>query len=52
MKAYSAIYLIKVDKSERMMYLLDGDKVVKEYSISLGANQKGHKQQEGDERTP
>lgn len=44
--------LVKVDKSERKLYLLDGDKIVKEYHVSFGANPKGHKQQEGDERTP
>lgn len=26
-----------------MMYLLDGDNIVKQYTISLGANPKGHK---------
>ena len=34
------------------MYLLDSGKVVKEYNIALGGNPKGHKQQEGDQRTP
>ena len=48
----AVVDLVKVDKSERIMYLLDGEKIVKEYAISLGANPKGHKQQEGDERTP
>ncbi|WP_435978780.1 L,D-transpeptidase family protein [Psychrobacter sp. DM4] len=41
-----------VDKSERTMQLLDGDRVVKSYHIALGENPIGHKQQEGDERTP
>ncbi len=44
--------LVKVDKSERKMYLLEGDEIVKEYNVALGANPKGHKQQEGDEKTP
>ncbi|MEX1032187.1 MAG: L,D-transpeptidase family protein [Cellvibrionaceae bacterium] len=44
--------LVKVDKSERRMYLLSGDQIIKEYAIALGANPKGHKREEGDERTP
>jgi murein L,D-transpeptidase YafK len=50
--ALAGVDLVKVDKSESKMYLLDGDKVVKEYHVSFGANPKGHKQQEGDEKTP
>ena len=50
--AYSAVDLVKVDKSERKMYLMDRGKVVKEYSISLGGSPEGHKEQEGDQRTP
>jgi len=46
------IDLVKVDKSERKMYLLYQDKVIKEYSIALGDKPEGHKQQEGDEKTP
>ncbi|EKM28109.1 L,D-transpeptidase catalytic domain protein, partial [Vibrio harveyi] len=34
------------------MYLMDNGEVVKEYRIALGANPKGHKQEEGDNRTP
>ncbi|QSX31590.1 L,D-transpeptidase family protein [Shewanella cyperi] len=44
--------LVKVDKSERKMVLLSGGQPVKTYRIALGANPQGHKQQEGDERTP
>lgn len=43
---------VLVNKSDLKMYLLSKGKKVKEYSIALGANPKGHKQQEGDERTP
>lgn len=43
---------VLVNKSELKMYLLAKGEKVKEYSIALGANPKGHKQQEGDERTP
>ena len=46
------VELVKVDKSEAKMYLYDGDKKVKEYHVAFGGNPKGHKQQEGDNRTP
>lgn len=41
-----------VDKSDRRLYLLKHGKVVAEYPIKLGLNPYGHKQQEGDFRTP
>jgi murein L,D-transpeptidase YafK len=41
-----------VYKDARRMQLLTGQKVLREYRISLGANPLGHKQREGDERTP
>ncbi|ERL55929.1 L,D-transpeptidase family protein [Psychrobacter aquaticus] len=41
-----------VDKSERVLKLLSQGEVVKTYHIALGDNPIGHKQQEGDERTP
>jgi murein L,D-transpeptidase YafK len=50
--AYAEVSLVKVDKSEGKMYLMEGDALVKEYHVAFGANPKGHKQQEGDERTP
>ena len=43
---------VLVRKSERRLYLMDGDQVVKSYRISLGDNPEGHKLYEGDERTP
>jgi len=43
---------VLVTKSEKKIFLLSEGKVVKEYRIALGGNPKGHKQQEGDERTP
>ncbi len=49
---FASVDLVKVDKSERKMYLLENDKVIKEYHVAFGANPKGHKQQEGDEKTP
>ena len=50
--ALAEVDLVKVDKSERRLYLMKGDNVVKQYDIALGGNPQGHKQQEGDQRTP
>ncbi len=50
--SHAEVDLVKVDKSKNKMYLYDGDKIVKEYHVVFGANPKGHKQQEGDEKTP
>ena len=44
--------LVLVDKSERKMWLLREGTRYREYDISLGDNPVGHKQQEGDEKTP
>ena len=43
---------VYVNKSERVLKLLSGDKVIKSYHIALGDNPAGHKRQQGDERTP
>ncbi|PCJ19212.1 MAG: hypothetical protein COB04_06100 [Gammaproteobacteria bacterium] len=43
---------VVVEKSKATLYLLDGDKIIREYSVALGGNPVGHKEQEGDERTP
>jgi murein L,D-transpeptidase YafK len=43
---------VEVKKSVRRMYLMDGDVVVREYRIALGKSPRGHKLQEGDNRTP
>jgi murein L,D-transpeptidase YafK len=43
---------VLVNKSKMKMYLLSKGEKVKEYAIALGANPKGHKQQQGDEKTP
>ncbi len=43
---------VVVRKAERAMRLYRGGKILREYRIALGANPAGHKQQEGDERTP
>lgn len=44
--------LVLVDKSERKMWLINQGQKYREYDISLGDNPSGHKEQEGDERTP
>jgi murein L,D-transpeptidase YafK len=47
-----AVTLIQVQKSARKMYLLHHDTVLKSYDIALGFQPTGHKQFEGDGRTP
>ncbi|MGB3379698.1 MAG: L,D-transpeptidase family protein [Allopontixanthobacter sediminis] len=47
-----ATYIL-VDKSERTLTLYDGDAVIKIYTdLQFGDEPTGHKQFEGDERTP
>jgi murein L,D-transpeptidase YafK len=41
-----------VKKSQSKLVLMSQDKVINEYHVAFGAEPKGHKQQEGDERTP
>lgn len=43
---------VQVHKGERKMYLLHNDKVLKSYDIGLGFAPVGHKQFEGDGKTP
>lgn len=47
-----AVTLIEVHKADRKMYLLSGSKIIKTYRIKLGGNPVGHKQFEGDQKTP
>ena len=47
-----AVTAIEVHKAERRMYLLNGAEVLKVYKIRLGGNPVGHKQFEGDSKTP
>jgi len=53
-KGYSGprVTLVEVDKSDRKMYLLHKEKVLKTYDIALGFAPAGHKQFEGDGKTP
>ena len=41
-----------VNKTERRLYLMHGKEILSEYRIALGLLPQGHKQQEGDFRTP
>jgi murein L,D-transpeptidase YafK len=41
-----------VRKSERRMYLMHGETVLRSYRVALGFNPVGPKEQEGDSRTP
>lgn len=43
---------ILVVKSERRLYLYRGPDVLRAYRVSLGLSPKGHKEREGDFRTP
>lgn len=43
---------VVVRKSARKMELLNGDEVVRSYHVSLGLQPQGHKEREGDFRTP
>ncbi len=51
-EALSSVDLVKVIKSERKMYLISDRQIIKEYRIALGGSPKGHKRQEGDQKTP
>lgn len=46
------VTLVRVDKSERRMWLMNRDKVVRSFPVSLGGNPRGPKRAEGDQRTP
>ncbi|WP_146584454.1 L,D-transpeptidase family protein [Puniceibacterium confluentis] len=47
-----AVTQVVVQKSARKMYLLHNGKVLRDYDIGLGFAPAGHKQIEGDGRTP
>lgn len=50
--AEAGVDLVRVFKAERRLELIDGGTIMRSYSIALGGNPVGHKQREGDERTP
>jgi murein L,D-transpeptidase YafK len=41
-----------IEKSSRSLWLMSGKKVLKKYDVDLGFTPRGHKQIEGDGRTP
>ena len=43
---------IVVKKSKRKLYLFSGDEIIKSYKIDLGFTPEGHKNFEGDGKTP
>lgn len=43
---------VVVKKGERKLQLIKANAVYREYKVALGGNPRGHKVQEGDERTP
>jgi len=43
---------VLVVKSESKLYLKQNGKVIRSYPVALGGNPKGHKQRQGDQRTP
>jgi murein L,D-transpeptidase YafK len=54
-KPRSGVYLadrILVKKSQRRLYLMRDGKPFRTYRVSLGTNPVGHKEREGDNRTP
>ncbi|NIY84909.1 L,D-transpeptidase family protein [Vibrio hepatarius] len=50
--SFATVDLIKVDKSKRRMYLVKENEIIREFRVALGKQPKGHKAQEGDQRTP
>ena len=48
----AAVDRVVVEKSQRRMDLMSGDRVVRSYEIALGSAPEGDKLQEGDGRTP
>lgn len=44
--------VVIVEKSKSRLLLLREGEIIKEYHVAFGANPIGHKQKEGDERTP
>jgi murein L,D-transpeptidase YafK len=44
--------LVVVDKSDSRLHLERNGKRIASFKVAFGGNSKGHKQQEGDQRTP
>ena len=43
---------VLVDKSEKRLYLMQNGQIFRSFPVTFGAEPRGHKQQQGDERTP
>ena len=50
--AQNSIDMIIINKSQRVLYAVKDDKVIKKYDIAIGKNPIGHKLKEGDKKTP
>ena len=50
--AQNSIDMIIIKKSQRVLYVVKDDKVIKKYDIAIGKNPIGHKLKEGDKKTP
>ena len=50
--AQNSIDMIIIKKSQRVLYAVKDDKVIKKYDIAIGKNPIGHKLKEGDKKTP
>ena len=52
LNANASVDMIIVEKSMRILKLMDNGHIIKEYSIDLGFDPIGHKHFEGDGKTP
>ena len=50
--AASPVDRVVVKKSEGVLQLITGEQVIRQFPIYLGGNPVGHKQHQGDQRTP
>ena len=46
------VTVVRVDKSERRLYLMAEDRIIRSFRISLGGDPVGPKRREGDQKTP
>lgn len=51
-RAEPVVDLVRVLKSEHKLQLISEGKITREFHVALGGKPEGHKQQEGDGRTP
>ena len=50
--AQNSIDMFIIKKSQRVLYAVKDDKVIKKFDIAIGKNPIGHKLKEGDKKTP